>query len=336
MENADTTKIKKFTDKYFKDFTDKYFTPTTYGVLGFIGGTVVTLFWKYTHGPLRYAASLNKTPTEAMIILEQANLLKNTKFSYKEPHKSIRLEDVEWIKERLERKITPGVKEFPVVVGQRGIGKTTAVRTAADGLSGIIMASDVLPGTNANVIIKEVLSGINGTLSNSAERALKVIESYKKITDGKVPIIIIPAYERLSNQNPAELTAAGRVLTDRYGLNVLIDASENAMPHVLSGREEVLKMKPMEDSMMLKLPQFKELFDYLTKTGNDKVILAVCSGKPLLINSLNLLIKKADEKDKELGVRDFVEEEIRKTRTSITHLVITYPKIGEVCKIKLH
>jgi hypothetical protein len=290
-----------------------------------VGGAAVTLSAIYIG--YRFAK-----PTEAMLNLKRAKLLYKRKFLSNKPN-SIRKSDVDWIKEYMVRKMAPGEKRFPVVIGPRGIGKTTAVETAADGLPGVIVANNVRPGINSDVILDMVLIGINGTLINSTRRALEVIELYKTVSGGQVPTIIIPALQRLTDEKPAELTAAARELTDHFGLNVLIDASENAIPtRALSRREDILHVTPMTDAMMRQLPEFKNLLDYLVKTGNEEVVLAVCNCKPILLGNLNIQINDADEKDKDRIVRYFVETQLRETLDSINKLVIAYPKIGEVSK----
>jgi hypothetical protein len=89
-------------------------------------------------------------------------------------------------------------------------------------------------------------------------RAQQVIKDYNAISGGASPIVIISADQRPYSKEPAQLTAAGRSLTAN-GLNVLIDASENAMPDVLSGRELILEIREFSDPEMILLPQYKAL-----------------------------------------------------------------------------
>jgi hypothetical protein len=165
---------------------------------------------------------------------------------------------------------------FAVLVGPGGVGKTTAVETAANGLPGVILINDVAPGTSKSEILRRVCENINGTsLGDKEERSIKIVQVYKTISGGQVPAVIISADQRLFGERPAALTASARTLSYTYGLNVFIDTSENALPSDLSFREEIREMKPMEDEMMRELPQFKELFEYLNESKNDRVVLAV-------------------------------------------------------------
>jgi hypothetical protein len=228
-----------------------------------------------------------------------------------------------------------GEQEFAVVVGPKGIGKSTAVATAADGLPGVIIIKEVRPGTTKDVIMEKVWSKLNGKLNennqDSEERARKIIQEFKYISGGKAPIVIISADMRPINDKPAELTATGRSLTE-IGLNVLIDASENAMPSSLTGREMILEMTELNDTYMRKLPQFEKLIGFLTNTSNDELILAVCGGCPLHLQRLSKTVKLEGNTrtEDEKAVRDFYDIEMAKAHERIILLLDSYPKMKNV------
>jgi hypothetical protein len=233
-------------------------------------------------------------------------------------NKSIRTEELDWIRDKFERPISGDKDFFAVVIGPRGAGKTTSVETAADGFCGVIFIKNVPPGATVNEIIGKVWNEINDDIDENAKRARNVIREYKSISGGRSPIVIISAAQRSVNKEPAELTAAGRDLVSN-GLNVLIDASENAMPEVLSGREIILEIKLFDHLTMKKLTQFESLFKFLKTAGNEDLILALCGGCPLLLKRLNSAVKLKDNTRAvdEKAVHDFVNKEIREANVYI-------------------
>jgi hypothetical protein len=278
----------------------------------------------------------DKIPTNAELNFKQAKSLFNQKYKCTLNYKSIRTEDVAWIKDKITRKILPDDQEFAVVVGPKGVGKTTSVETAADDLPGVIIIQEVRPGTNKDEIMKRVFNKIKGTLQNTdtEERALSVLKEYKEISGGKSPIIIISADQRDVNDKPAELTATGRTLT-KYGFNVLIDASENAMPNSRTDREIKLEMKELSNLDMQKLPQFAKLLTFLKDTGHDLLILAICGGCPQTLKKLSNIVKLEDTSitNDEKKVRNFIDQELSIAYDNTQALASSSSLIKTVCVI---
>lgn len=149
------------------------------------------------------------------------------------------------------------------------------------------------PGLKIDEILDMVcheITNCKGSYYVNEEFMKKVIELYHSRT-GNDPVIIIKADERLENEEPAQLSAAARVLVDEFGLNVLIDCGENAFPDKLrTHREIMIELEPMSSDMMRQLPEFKDLFKTLKSQGNEEVVLAICGGVPLL-KQLNKIIE---------------------------------------------
>jgi hypothetical protein len=190
-------------------------------------------------------------------------------------------------------------------------------------------------GTGQNEIINRVCIEINGKLGEDEKRAKSIIEAYKSISGGQAPILIIPAGMRYINDKPAALTDSGRILTEEYKLNVIIDACENAMSDQLTLREDILYMKPMTDELMRKLPQFEKLFHRLNETQNDQVVLAVSNGCPALLRDLNSKLNYCVATDRDSVIREvvkFVNAQLAKASGGIYSLIESCPKISEVCE----
>jgi type II secretory pathway predicted ATPase ExeA len=161
---------------------------------GFIAGGILTC------SALGLIAYMKKKPTDAMLNLQQAQFLFNNKFKSNLPYKSIHYDDVQMIKTHMTQIKKNREQGFKVVIGPKGVGKTTAVMTAADGLPGVVSIIDVRPNTHVDVILERVVRGINGSLWDKDEnyfqreqRLLEIIQAFKVISGGQAPIVIIPA-----------------------------------------------------------------------------------------------------------------------------------------------
>jgi hypothetical protein len=266
------------------------------------------------------------------LVHERAQFLFNTKYSSNARYKSIQTDDVSWIKDKMTQ--TTDYQTFAGLAGSKGIGKTTAIKTAAHGLPGVIILERTAPGTTEEEIVRRACQKINGLPTNDTKRAKSIIEAYKSISGGQAPILIIPATRRLVHEHPAKLSDAGQTLSEDYKLNVLIDAEENAMPvkAELTLREDIREMEPMTDDMIRQLPQFKELFEYLNEKKNDQVVLAVCNGCPALVGVLNAKLTECAASERDTKVIKFVEQELTKTFISLDNLKRLYPNISQVCK----
>jgi hypothetical protein len=75
---------------------------------------------------------------------------------------------------------------------------------------------------------------------------------------------VIPADERLAGQKYAELPQSARQLA-KFGVLVIIDASDNSIPPQLTTRELIYEMQPMPDELISTIPQLIILFDFLKK-----------------------------------------------------------------------
>ena len=169
----------------------------------------------------------------------------NLNWQFKREIESVRTKEVQWVKNRIASPILDG--SFSVILGPRRIGKSVAVNWAANGLRGIIKTSPISPGSTQDVILDHVckkITGLKGSFYDNEDSMKRVIKWYSRFF-GRVPVIIISATQRNINQEPAQLTGAARILVENFGLNVLIDCSENAFPDILTGRERTLSVEHM-------------------------------------------------------------------------------------------
>lgn len=208
---------------------------------------------------------------------------------------------------------------FTLIRGPRGIGKTTAIFSALKDMPGVLTIEAIETGTRQTELLNTIcklITGLEGTYDTNKDAMHVVTQLYKE--KNKRPLIVILQACPV-NKEPAQLTAAARVLADSFGINVIIDCSEST---VLTGREDVLNLEPMSMEMMFQLPHFIEIADELEKQGNVDIVLAVCGGRPLLLQELSVSIHSAIQRNEtmEYGVREFVNKHIGQVHSKIVLL----------------
>jgi hypothetical protein len=96
------------------------------------------------------------------------------------------------------------------------------------------------------------------------------------------PIVVIGVPERQFGEPYAQVTSAVRVLTDDYGLRVIVDGSPNSIPSELltTTRETVMTVEPMSREQLESIPEFKILIDALKAHKLDNIVWNVIGGSP--------------------------------------------------------
>ena len=202
-------------------------------------------------------------------------------------------------------------------------------------MRGVIKTSPVSPGLSQEEILDKVcrhITGLKGTFSDNENSMRRVISWYKRFF-GREQIVIIPATQRYLDQKPAQLTGAARILVDTFGLNVLIDCSENALTDYFTRRENILAMEPMSNDMLFKIKYFEGVFETLKQQGNEEIMLEICDGTPLLLIQLKKLLSKCKtQEQKSSQVQLFIMDELESAKSDIKRIGI-HPHMKEVCSI---
>lgn len=108
--------MRKISSGWYKHF---------YKAIGAVVGTLVSIYAvKYYKDATRDDAKVRADAISCSTLQKQ--------------YVSVRVKDVELIKKRLTRKPDEIHNKFSVLVGPRGIGKTVAIQSAAENLTGII------------------------------------------------------------------------------------------------------------------------------------------------------------------------------------------------------
>lgn len=222
---------------------------------------------------------------------------------------------------------------FVLVRGPQGVGKTCAIYTALKDCHGVIRVDSIEPELDEYQILDQVCQEITGLPGTYLENKIKMLELTKmyRAENNKSPLIVlIQASERHQDKKPAALTAAARTLAETYKLTVIIDCPENACPSSLRGRGILLRFEPMSYDMMCKLTEYTEIADKLEKHGDVDIVMAVCAGRPLLLQELYIQIKHSNQSS-DTVIRQFVEYHMANARKNIIN-VIGHPGVEQVNK----
>lgn len=145
------------------------------------------------------------------------------------------------------------------------------------------------PGKDQEAIINSALSAISklpvpeDLLQHHASWTVHI---YKHVFR-KSPLLVIRTSQRFITQQkpPAELTGAVRMLTQTFGLRVIVDASPNAVdPSLLEWRRNafVLNVDPYDREQLWSIPEFQTLFADLDAVGMKSMVWSVFGGRPVM------------------------------------------------------
>ena len=168
-------------------------------------------------------------------------------------------------------------------LSRRDLGKTCLVDTALQRTWGVV-AINIAAGLSYDKILSKAFTAVTRYhmkfLDQSAS-ARRVIW-WHQVFFRQPATLIIRAAERTEQKEYADLTAAARTLSSDYGLRVLIDASNNALPpsSLYTLRQMVYDVEPMPRSMLERVPELKSLHEALKREGLDDVVWECLGGIP--------------------------------------------------------
>lgn len=184
--------------------------------------------------------------------------------------------------ERVRRALSIVGRDYYVVVaGPPGVGKTCVVKTATEKTFGVVSVR-VAAATAEHTIVNDVLAAVNRCsprLELSAS-AWRVAWWHRFIF--RTPItVVLRASERKPTQAFAALDSAARALTYDFGMRVVIDTAENALPDLAkSSRGIELEVPPMPRSVIEAMPELRELHAALQAADLADVVWACVGGAP--------------------------------------------------------
>lgn len=180
-----------------------------------------------------------------------------------------------------------GPQAYIVVVGNKGLGKSTMIKDAFSHRSGVINV-DIDHAMDHNAVQREVLNAVTANRMDiwpphlSAHSVLFFHRIFGFIFRLPPALCVLTVHERRANQKTADMVGAIRILRETYGLAVVVDAAPNSIPDQLltTGCQRVLTIGPMTKDMILELPQLKDLVIALQEAGLLETAWQVLGGIP--------------------------------------------------------
>jgi hypothetical protein len=158
--------------------------------------SVLMIFFAYSLNFISDNQRLKKL-AERMLALEPASRAKAIAKELNAPSPEIRSQrdsDIAIIKAFANRKFEAGDKSFLVVRGPKGVGKSTVVATALEGLP-CVKLQLIGPDTDSDVISDRVLEAIASGIIAPGERpsfaAKRVLASYRELFPNRPPILVV-------------------------------------------------------------------------------------------------------------------------------------------------
>jgi len=227
-----------------------------------------------------------------------------------------------------------GEGNYVVVQGDKGVGKTCAIETALHRKPGVVHVR-IAPGTLEDDIMSKVsaqLAKISATFINPLGSARRVIAFYRLMTFGRCPIVVLQVSERTAGKHYAELTGAVRSMT-QMGLQVIVDASPNAVPPDLlsSQRQDIITVDHMSNDLILS--EFPDLFQAMDAVKLRHVALAVVGGVPAAAIRLRAeVLSASNQEEMKVTVYKFVKDELSKAIKQCEDAVRHQPKMDNIMK----
>jgi len=125
------------------------------------------------------------------------------------------------------------------------------------------------------------------------------------------PSVVISVPERQAGEKYAQVTAAVRSLADNFHLRVIVDGSPNSIPPELinTKREIMFYVDFMDKDVIERIPEWKELIDFLKSHKLDQGVYDVLGGSPsdyiMLRNVFEFTTGTSEEKIK--SIKDHIE-----------------------------
>lgn len=198
-------------------------------------------------------------------------------------------------------------QQYIVVFGQKGAGKSCLVNSATSRTCGIInikISSTKEADEIVDMDLRE-LTKFQVPFMSPAPSARRVIWWYSKIYS-RPPLVVVNAIERKTGASFANVSAAVRILTEKYGLRVIVDGifpyitigSPNSLHQelFLTGRCQKMEVFPMTKNLIRNLPQLESVFQAVENTKLGKVVWEVLGGLPSKYEDLYTKLKENEGK----------------------------------------
>lgn len=212
--------------------------------------------------------------------------------------KSLRNEEINLLIEYL-KKLSDKKFEFIVVKGEKGIGKTTMIKTALEKVPGVIKTHSIEPGTTKDKILEKLYEEVCGNnrffkpLDANRVNTQNIINAYNKLYEKednilyRKPIVVISVDERKTGMVYAQISSAARSITE-MGCKVILDVSDDAYQNEPNLREIILDVDLMSKDQLLSIDEYKNIFDKCKDQELKELMFALLGGNPQYYNQISV------------------------------------------------
>jgi hypothetical protein len=162
-------------------------------------------------------------------------------------------------------------------------GKTCLVDTALQRTVGVVSVR-VAAGASEGEILASTFKAITRSSTSFLDHSASArrVLWWHHFLFRQPATVVLRAAERKPTQQYADLDSSARALTHDYGARVLIDASNNSLPHAatVTKREKVLELEPMPRELLEELPELQLLHEALKSANLADVVWMCVGGNP--------------------------------------------------------
>jgi hypothetical protein len=222
-----------------------------------------------------------------------------------------------------------------VLHGPKAVGKTTLTNTLVHRRPGVTRV-DIGAGESKETITDKSLRAITNmhlTFTSPISNARRVLFCYRCIPFLPKPLLVLHASERSKDEPYAKLTAAVRELTENFGVQVLVDGSENSLEPELfaTTREKPVAVEPFLVEELEQFPEFTSFFKHLELTGDRELSAAVryiAGGIPTSYQKINESVLEGKPEDFAAIVKTFLLSMLADQRVIVREMCIRCAAAG--------
>lgn len=254
-------------------------------------------------------------------------------FFFRPTYKSVRTEEIVALNKMFAHIKDNRNGSYIVVKGAKGVGKSVLIDSKFSHCPGVLRVR-VRAGVKGDAIVENVyreVARLSSNLFSAKVSARRVTMWFRFFFMGKAPIIVLEVSERESAKPFAELTSVVRELSAE-GYKVVVDSSENSLsPEVTAtGREYVLKVLPMSQTQLYRIPEFRKLFEMLASKKLDALVSCITGGYPVHVQTLLTCLNDSANAPVEEVVQMFVRDALSKAKETV--MLSNYDGCGTIFK----
>ena len=205
-------------------------------------------------------------------------------------------------------------RDYYVITGEKGVGKSCMLKTALHRIPGVVSVT-ARAGQSDEEICTNVLKSIGKrtpySFGDPILAAQRTIACYRFMFRCS-PIVVLNAAERGPGLPPANIAGAVRDLLDKYKLRVIVDSSPNTLDIgvLRTGRESVLQLERMSKEQIFSIEEFADIFNTPETAKWKEAAWKVIGGNPLKYVKLSEKIRDNSNVDRGEVIADFLSETI--------------------------